>query len=91
MTTFPVEIEDVFTVHGSKVVVLARWLAESHFDHLRGATLGGCPIEPSFDIPRAIDAVGRPRLDLFAFSLSNTEDQAFFTRGQRVELVAAGG
>jgi hypothetical protein len=48
--------------------------------------LGGCPIEPWTEIPRALDAAGRQRSDLFAFHLSNDADLSRFTPGLQVDL-----
>jgi hypothetical protein len=53
-----------------------------------GATLGGCPISPALSMPRALDADGKPRLDLFVFVLVNEADLAQFEVGQRVELLS---
>ena len=47
----------------------------------------GCVVT-GFDVPRALDAKGQPRRDLFAFFLEQKEDIGRFAKGQRVELVS---
>ena len=52
-----------------------------------GSTLAGAPLHPYLDMPRAIDADGNPRLDVFAFALQHSEDRMRFEVGQRVTLL----
>lgn len=50
------------------------------------ARLGGVPIERWFDIVRAHDKNGNPRLDLFAFRPRDWDSVAALSIGQIVEL-----
>ena len=87
MARIPFEVENIVTITGRGVFVVARWLGPDDFENLREATLGGCPIEPWTEVPRSLDSDGNIRLDLFAFMLRRGEDQTRFVKGQRVELV----
>jgi hypothetical protein len=51
-----------------------------------GTTLGGCPVERWFDMPRPLDAEGRQRKDLFGFRLMHSADLARLKTGDRVVL-----
>ena len=88
MARIPFEVEAVFTVTGRGVVVTAKCLGPQSFTSLDGATLCGIPIEPWTQIPRALGADGRQRLDLFAFILSHPEDRERLAPGAHVFLEA---
>ena len=47
--------------------VFAQQLDAGDFKLHEGATLGGIPIHPSFNMPRALYCDGNPRLNVFAF------------------------
>jgi hypothetical protein len=84
------EVEGTLRVRGT-AYVFARVLEDGgNFTFCRGSTLSGIPLQPYLDIPRAVDANGRPRLDLFAFALQDPADAAHFEVGQRVELSTPG-
>jgi hypothetical protein len=86
MYRIPFEVESTVTITGRGGFVLARRLGPITWATLQGATLGGCPIEPWTDIPRALDSAGRQRIDLFAFHLSNDADLSRFIPGLHVDL-----
>ncbi len=84
MAAIPFQIEFVMPDRG---FVLARQLEPGPFRVVEGSTLGGCALDPkALDIPRAHNADGSPRLDIFAFLLERREDALRFKVGDRVEL-----
>ena len=50
------------------------------------STLGACRVERWLDMPRAADAEGKQRTDVFCFCLKDRSDRARFTVGARVLL-----
>lgn len=72
---------------GRPVVVLARQITPGNFAFGAMSTLGGCSVQPHAEIPRALDAAGRPRFDVFAFTLADGNDRRKFSPGQRVHLI----
>ena len=67
--------------------VFARHLDDADFTLVDGSTLGGIPIKPELTMPRALDADGNPRMDLFAFRPCVKADVERFVVGEIVELV----
>jgi hypothetical protein len=87
MAAIPFEVEQIFTVAGHGAVVLARPLQEPHeFSLTAEAALDGHPLRPVLEVPRIIRPEDGPRSDLFAFTLLQAEDLAYFAVGQRVVL-----
>ena len=74
---------------GATAYVAARMLEVGRDFLVReGATLAGAPLHVWADAPRAVDATGNPRLDLFIFALRRRADLARFEPGQRVMLTS---
>ena len=67
--------------------VFAQRLDDDDFTLVDGATLGGIPIQPEITMPRALDADGNPRMDLFAFRPCVNTDVERFVIGEIVDLV----
>jgi len=88
VTTIPFEIEFVF--RRRPTVVFARILESQDFGLVEGARLGGVPIAPVVTAPRALDADGQPRTDIFAFTLQSGGNVESFAPGVRVSLVIPG-
>jgi len=82
----PFEIEQVLTISGRGPVVLARALTSQDFSLGSSATLNDRPLRPVLEVPRLIEPDGSRRLDLFAFTLEDPVDLAYFTPGQQVVL-----
>jgi hypothetical protein len=78
-----------------RAYVIARLAEETaDFGVDDGSLLAGCPVELWLDVPRALDADGRQRRDLFAFCLRSRGDRRKFRVGDRVRLtpgVGSGG
>ena len=71
-----------------KVYVFVKLVnKDDAFDLSDDATLGGVPIEPFCDIPRKLDKNGTIRLDVYAFLLSNPQDEAKIRLNTEVELL----
>jgi hypothetical protein len=83
------EIEAFFELSSKKqVYVLARILDKDfNFKLTDDSRLGNVPIEKWFDIPRAQDANGNVRIDLFAFLLKNVDDKELLKIGDVTELI----
>lgn len=77
---------EVEAVVSASVVVFARQLSPGTF--LLGARpmLGGVPIRPEVVVPRALDAAGNPRHDLFVFRPESAADLPKFVVGEKVAL-----
>jgi hypothetical protein len=76
---------------GPTAYVTARVLEPgADFTVEEGSTLAGAPLHAWLDVPRALDAQGSARFDLFAFALQDSADLARFAVGQRVTLVTPG-
>lgn len=89
MTEIEFEIELVLALPGVKrVQVMARKLHAGDFAIPNGATLGDVRVSPVISAPRAKNAQGELRLDLFAFLLLDPADASRLTPGQRVLLVS---
>jgi hypothetical protein len=87
MASIPFAVEQVFTVSGHGAVVLARPLEEPRQLSLTAdAALDGHPLRPVLEVPRVVHADDQAETDLFAFTLLQPEDLAYFTVGQRVVL-----
>jgi hypothetical protein len=83
----PSEIDFVIeAVLKSKGYVLARICASTDFSLTLSATLGGVPIRPVLQQPRALNQSGQPRHDLFAFVLQSSSDIAQFKPNTTVLL-----
>jgi hypothetical protein len=54
------------------------------------ARLAGCRVAPWLEVPRALDADGRQRRDLFVFCLRSRADLRTFAVGDRVRLTSGG-
>jgi hypothetical protein len=80
------EVEQVLAISGRGPVVLARALTSQDFPLSSIATLNGRPLRPVLEVPRVIEPEGSRRLDLFAFTLEDPVDLAYFTPGQQVVL-----
>jgi len=75
-----------------RAYVIARLVDETaDFGVHDGSLLAGCPVEPWVDAPRALDADGRRRRDLFAFCLRSREDRRKFGVGDRVRPTSSVG
>lgn len=69
--------------------VIARALGEPTAVHVTSrSTLGGAPLEPWLEMPRAISELGMPRQDLIGFCLRSAQELARFQSGQRVLFIA---
>lgn len=71
---------------GGCAYVIARLLDPADFRVGPSSTLGEVRVEEWPDAPRALDADGAPRVDLYALRLRNAEDRARFVAGERVQL-----
>lgn len=73
---------------GCGIFVVARLLdPRMTFDVPSGTTLGGCPVQRWLEMPRAVDANGRQRQDLFGFCRTSVADLSRMRTGERVVLV----
>jgi hypothetical protein len=86
MMRFRVEYVRVSTQGVAHVV--ARQLDPGDFRVSGAATLGGVPIHPWLDQPRAVTPEAHPETSVFAFALVNSSDREELTVGQVVELVS---
>jgi hypothetical protein len=83
----PTEIEFVVeTVLKSRGYILARICHPVDFSLTRAATLSGISILPILQQPRALDASGCQRTDLFAFVLRNQSDICHFRQNDTLRL-----
>jgi hypothetical protein len=72
---------------GGRGYVVARILdPAAQFVMASGTTLGGCPVERWFDMPRALDDDRRERKDVFGFCLKQSTDLTRLKIGDRVVL-----
>ena len=79
------EVELATLIGGCRPIVMVK-IGSEKFALGSEPMLAGRVIERWMDIPRALDADGNPRLDLFAFQLRDAADLAGFAAGQRVIL-----
>ncbi|MBS2032344.1 MAG: hypothetical protein JST54_30875 [Deltaproteobacteria bacterium] len=85
MAEFPFQIEFVEPKAG---YVICRELKRNRFRLAPGARLGDAEIKPHVAQPRALDAQGQPRVDLYVFSFANRADAKRFKAGDTVVLHA---
>ncbi|MEZ4294474.1 MAG: hypothetical protein R3B70_05830 [Polyangiaceae bacterium] len=79
-------VEFVNAIDG-RTHVFARVLDRNAKFHVTpGVLLNECAIEPWLTQPRALDAAGQPRFDLFAFCLKKSADSVHFQEGATVQL-----
>jgi hypothetical protein len=79
-------VEGVFET-GGRGYVIARLLdSETTFEVPSEARLGGVAVERWLDIPRALDARGNQRRDVFGFCLKDIGDRDRLKIGVRAEL-----
>lgn len=87
--TVDFEVESAFEA-GGRAYVFARALKPSiSFGLGPDSTLKGCRIEQWLSAPRALDAQGKQRTDLFSFCLRTKAELINFTVGDRVALAQA--
>ena len=80
-------IEGTFEGGDGRGYVLARAVDPTITFTVSSETkLGGCAVERWLDIPRAMDAAGNQRTDLFGFCLRNVSDRTHLEIGARVVL-----
>lgn len=81
------EIEEVLFIRSlDRTVVLARQITPSNWILGEDPHLGGVPIRKWTDIPRAQDAHGGQRYDLFGFALRDNAMATKFAVGKLVDL-----
>ncbi len=67
--------------------VLVRQINKgNHFAITEHSQLSGIELKPFLSSPRALDKEGKPRTDLFVFTLKDRSQITAFTVGQIVEL-----
>jgi hypothetical protein len=80
-------LEETFEGGDDRAYVVARVLDSAvSLSVSSGSTLGGCSVERWLDMPRAWDADGKQRADLFGFCLVDKADLARLKRGDQVVL-----
>jgi len=80
-------VERTFEGGDGRGYVVARLVdAAATFDLSVESGLGGYPVEYWLDMPRAVDANGRQRMDLFGFCLKRLSDRPRLNVGDRVVL-----
>jgi hypothetical protein len=87
------EIMKVFDHHNRGQFIFARQLnPDQDFEVKEGSLLGGIAIYHYLEMPRMLDELGKPRLDVFVFRPLSLEKfpGEYFKQGQIVELVAPG-
>jgi len=80
------EVEQTLQIEGTAYLfarVLGSWDEIVVRD---GSTLDGAPLHLHLDFPRAFDAAGEPRMDVFVFALRDADDLRRFAAGQQVLL-----
>ena len=70
---------------GGAPLVLARRIDDHDFVVRDGSLLNGVPIAAA-DIPRALNAAGKARTDLWGFFLKSLDDLPRFAIGQTIKL-----
>ena len=83
-------VESLVENVGGAPLVLARRVDDHDFVLRDGSLLNGAPIAAA-DIPRALNAVGKAKTDLWGFFLKRVADLSKFTIGQTVRLERAAG
>ena len=85
-TELQLEVEAAITA-GERIYIFARRLGPAcDFILTEAPALDAHAIERWTDVPRAVDANGKDRRDLFVFCLKNASDRAYFTTGRRITL-----
>jgi hypothetical protein len=79
------EVEQTLSTKG-QALVIARQIGHGDFILGQSQRLGGLPIHAVVTAPRALDASGQPRLDIFAFRLLHEADLSRLSKGDRVQL-----
>jgi len=80
------QVEGVFEAGGRSYVVARLLDVNAQFEVLADARLGGVRVERWLDVPRALDADGKQRTDLFGFCLKDIGDRDLLKVGDRAEL-----
>jgi len=80
------QLESAFQAGGRGYVVARLLDPEASIEVGPGASLGGCRVERWLDTPRALDADGNQRGDLFGFCLVEVGDLSRLSPGDFVEL-----
>lgn len=81
------EVEGTFVVKSRfQAMVLVRQVTPGDWTLSPTSTLDGIAIEKWTDIPRALDANGKQRFDIFAFCLCDPAQISHFSHGQMLEL-----
>lgn len=83
-------VESLVENAGAAPLILARRLDDHDFMVRDGSLLNGAPIAAA-DMPRALNAVGKARNDLWGFFLKSVTDLPRFAIGQTVKLEPAAG
>ena len=83
-------VESLVENAGGAPLVLARHVDDHDFVVRDGSLLNGAPIAAA-DIPRALNAAGKARTDLWGFFLKSASDLPRFTVGQTVKLERSDG
>lgn len=81
------EIIHVSYHHNRGQFIFAQLLDNVLDFELKDAVFGGVPIYNYAEMPRILDDIGEPRLDVFVFRPSKPMQKGNFVRGQQVELV----
>jgi hypothetical protein len=88
MTSPEFVIEGVFEGGDGRCYVLTRAVDPAlEFMIPSDARLGGCPIEQWLEVPRALDANGQQRRDVYGFRLRQASDRSRLIVGATVVLV----
>jgi len=82
----PFEVESVLEIQGTAYVFARSLEPSSNWTLSNSSRLGGRPILPQTQIPRALDAAGTQRYDFFVFTLRTPEDREHFRAGDQVFL-----
>ena len=82
----PFEVESVLDIHGTTFVFARSLVPGRNWTLSQRSRLGGRPVLPETQIPRALDASGQQRYDLFVFALRAAEDRDHFRVGDQVYL-----
>jgi hypothetical protein len=87
MSVVEFQIEQSFRAGGRGYVVVRLLDRETRVELSTTPLLGGCPVERWLEMPRALDAEGRTRTDLFGFCLVRPDDLRRLSVGDHVDLV----
>jgi hypothetical protein len=81
-----VVVETLEDGNGRSYVIVRALDPTMDFTLTAASTLGACAVETWLDIPRAADARGKQRKDVFCFCLKDRSDRARFKVGASVLL-----